>query len=74
MLNENGMIPKVKGGLSNPWGSLRVCHILATHLNLCSLLVGSSYSWGVVGGRTASLFPMYTPSASSLFLTCRAGE
>ena len=30
-LNERGMIPKVKGGLSNQWGSLGVFHVSATH-------------------------------------------
>ena len=49
MLNEKGMIPKVKGGLSNPWGPLGVFHVSATHLNLCFLLVGSSYFLEVVG-------------------------
>ena len=30
-LNEKGMIPNVKGGLSNPWDPLGVFHVSTTH-------------------------------------------
>ena len=44
MLNEKGMIPKVKGGLSNPWGPLGVSHVSPPY---CSIV-----SWGhLLAGR-----------------------
>ena len=32
MLNEKGMIPKVKGGLSKPWDPLGVFHVSPPYL------------------------------------------
>ena len=64
-LNEKGMIPKVKGGFSNLWGSLGVHHVSAT------LLISSIWEQLLLSsggcGRTVSPCPR-SYSTSGLFL------
>ena len=55
MLNEKHMIPKVKGGLSNPWGPLGLCHVSTTLVML--LLVGEAMGWHATTMLTLALSP-----------------